>query len=123
MLLVSSLVVTIDPKNVTTKVFWSVTLTCYTNGFGDLLFVWEHDDSVISTSNSTLQQNSLTIDSVLPQHQGQYKCTVIYTSFYKVLTSHAIATLSLNSKFIYRVIIVSFYYTNPLIYFIPRTIV
>ena len=100
MLLVSLLVVTIDPNNVTTNVFWSVTFICYTNGFGELLFVWEHDDSVISASNSTLQQNSLTIDSLLPQHQGKYKCTVTYTSFHSILTSDATAKLNLNSKFI-----------------------
>ena len=96
--LVSSLVVTIDPNNVTTKVFWSVTFVCYTTGFGhgDLLFMWEHDDSAISASNSTLQQNSLTIDLVLPQHQGQYKCTVTYAS---ILSSDATATLNLNGNF------------------------
>ena len=65
----------------------------------DMLFVWEHDDLAISTSSSTLQQNSLTIDSVLPQHQGQYKCTV--TSSYSTLSSYGLATLHLNGNLMY----------------------
>ena len=63
-------IVTINPNNIIVSLFEPVTFICSAVGHGDLLFVWEHDDSVISTSNSTLhcQQNSLTIDSVLPQH-------------------------------------------------------
>ena len=98
MFLVPPLVVTVDPNNVTAKVFESVTFVCYTAGFGNLSFVWEHDGSVISASNSTVQQNSFTIDSVLPQHQGQYKCTV--TSSYSTLSFFALATLNLNGNFI-----------------------
>ena len=98
-LLVPPLLVTIDPNNVTTKVFGSVTFVCYSNGFGALSFVWEYDDSVISTFNSTVQQDSLIIDSVLPQHQGQYKCTV--TSSHSSLSTFALATLKLNGNLIY----------------------
>lgn len=99
LLLVPPLVVTVDPNNVTAKVYESVTFFCYTNGHGDLSFVWEYGDSVISISNSTLQQNSLTIDSVRPQNQGQYKCTV--TLSYSTSSSYALATLNLNGNAIY----------------------
>ena len=99
MFLVPPLVVTVNPNNVTAKVYGSVTFFCYSNGYGDLSFVWEYGDSVISASNSTLQQNSLTIESVLPQHQGQYKCTV--TSPYSTSSSYALATLNLNGNAIY----------------------
>ena len=94
--LVPPLDITVEPNNVTAKVYGSVTFVCYTNGFGDLSFVWEFDDSVISTSNSTLQQNSLTIHSLLPQHQGQYKC--IATSPYSNSSSYAFATLNLKGN-------------------------
>ena len=97
--LVPPLVVTIDPDTVIAKVFESVTFVCYATGLGDLSFVWEHDGSVITASNSTLQQNSLTIDSVLPQHQGQYKCTV--TSSYSTLSSYELTTLKLTGNFMH----------------------
>ena len=97
--LVPPLVVTIDPDTIIAKVFGSVTFVCYATGFGDLSFVWKHDGSVIATFNSTLQQNSLTIDSVLPQHQGQYECTV--TSSHSTLSSYGLATLRLNGSFIH----------------------
>ena len=97
--LVPPLVVTIDPDTIIAKVFGSVTFICYTAGLGDLSFVWEHDGLVISTFNSTLQQSTLTIDSLLPQHQGQYKCIV--TSSYSPLSSYGLATLSLNGNFMY----------------------
>ena len=66
---------------------------CSAVGLGDFLFVWEHDGEVTSAALSILQQHSLTIHSVLPQHQGRYKCTV--TSSYSNLTSEAFATLQL----------------------------
>ena len=94
-------IVTINPSNIIVSVFDRVTFVCSAVGHGDLLFVWEHDDSVISTSNSTLQQNSITIDSILPQHQGQYKCTV--TSSYSTLSSYELATLRLNGNFMHTV--------------------
>ena len=96
--LVPPQIVTVYPNNNAVKVFESVTFVCNTTGFGNLSFVWEHDGSVISTSNSTLQQDSLSIDPVLPQHQGQYRCTV--TSSYSNLSSYALATLNLNGNFI-----------------------
>ena len=92
-------IVTINPSNIIVSLFEPVTFVCVAVGHGDLLFVWEHDDIVISTSNSTLQQNSLTIDSVLPQHQGQYRCTV--TSSYSTLSSYGLATLRLNGNSMY----------------------
>ena len=97
--LVPPLVVTIEPDTITAKVFGSVTFVCYTTGLGDLSFVWDHDGSAISISNSTLQQYSLIIDSVLPQHQDQYKCTV--TSSYSTLSSYELATLMCNSNFMH----------------------
>ena len=97
-----SLVVSIDPNNVTAKVFGIITFVCYTNGSGELSFVWEHDGIIISTSNSTLQQNSLHIDSVLPQHQGQYKCTV--TPSHSKMSYEAFTTLNVNGKVIYSAI-------------------
>ena len=98
-ILVAPPTVTINPNNITAKVFGSVAFTCYTTGFGNLSFVWEHDGSVISTSNSTQQQDSLSIDTVLPQHQGQYRCTVI--SSHSNLSSYALAALNLNGNFIF----------------------
>ena len=95
-LLALSLVVTIDPNNVTTEVFKSITFVCYTNGSGDLSFVWEHGNTIISATNSTLQQNYLTIDSVLPRHQGQYKCTLSQS----IMSYEAFATLNLNGNFL-----------------------
>ena len=90
---VSPPIATIDPSNVIAKVHQNVTFVCSAVGLGDFLFVWEHDDEVTLAALSTLQQHSLTIHSVLPQHQGQYKCTVI--SSYSNLTSEAFATLQL----------------------------
>ena len=94
-------IITINPSNIIVNVFKPITFVCVAVGHGNLLFVWEHDDSVISASNSTLQQNSLTNDSVLPQHQGQYKCTV--TSSYSTLSSYGLATLRLNGNFMHTV--------------------
>ena len=119
MILASLLKATIDPNNVTAKVFESVTFVCSTTGIGDLSFVWEHDGSVIATSNSTSQQDFLNIDSIMPQHQGQYQCTVI--SSYSSLSSYAIATLNLNGNFVH----IHTYIANHfvLIFFIPSTII
>ena len=91
--IVSLPIVTIDPSNVIAKIHENITFVCSAVGLGDFLFVWEHDGEVTLTALSTLQQHFLTIHSVLPQHQGQYKCTV--TSSYSNLTSEAFATLQL----------------------------
>ena len=99
----------------TAKVFESVTFVCSTTETGDLSFVWEHDGSVIVTSNSTLKQNSLNIDSIMPRHEGQYKCTVI--SSYSSLISYALAILNINGNFIHIIIFV------VLVYCIPSTII
>ena len=96
---VSSLTVTIDPNNITAKIFESVTFVCTATGSGDFLFTWEHDGSVILTSNSTVQQDSLSIDSILPQHQGQYKCTVTASYSSLVMSSDAFVMLNLNGNF------------------------
>ena len=113
-----SLAVTIDPNNVTTEVFKSITFVCYTNGSGDLSFAWEHDNMIISTTTSTLRQNHLTIDSVLPRHQGQYKCTVILSQ--SNMSYEAFAMLNLNGNFFYRVIV---QFINPSINYIPSTVI
>ena len=89
--------ITVYPKNTTAKVYENVTFVCYTTGHGDFLFSWEHDGVIISASNSSLLKNHLIIDSVLPQHQGHYKCSV--TSLFSNITSNASVTLYLNSEF------------------------
>ena len=90
------LVVMIDPNNVTAEMYETVTFVCYTNGSEDKSFIWEHDGLLISTSNSTSQQDPLIISSVLPQHQGQYKCTV--KSSYLNLSSDAFASLNIKGN-------------------------
>ena len=109
--LVSPPTVTIYPNNVTAKIFGSITFVCYTTGFGDFSFVWEHDGSVISASNSTLQQDSLSIDPVLPQHQGQYRCTVMASYTNLSMNSNAFAILNLNGNFLlsYDIIYITLY--------------
>ena len=94
--LVSSITVTINPNITTAKVFGNITFVCHSTVHGNFSFVWEHDGLVISISSSTLSQDSLNIDSVMPQHQGQYKCTVTasYSNF--SVNSHAFAELNLN---------------------------
>ena len=69
---ISPLIVTIDPSNINViaKVHQNVAFVCSAVGLGDFLFVWEHDGEVTSAALSTLQQHSLIIHSVLPQHQG-----------------------------------------------------
>ena len=85
-------VVTINPNNVTIKVFESVTFVCSAIGFGGFLFKWE--------SLNLIQYNSsLTIDSVLPQHQGQYRCTA--TSLFSNLSSDAVATLHIKGNYLH----------------------
>ena len=98
----------IDPNNVTARMFESVTFICYTNESGDKSFTWEHDGLLISTSNSTSQQDSLIISSVLPQHQGQYKCAV--KSSYSNLSSDAFASLNLNGNDTYVCIAIHIFY-------------
>ena len=102
MLLVPPPIVTVDPNNAITKVFEDVTFVCSAIGLGDMSFVWEYNGSVISSSDSALRQDSLTITSVLPQQQGQYKCTV--TSSYSNLSSHAFATLHTKGNHICTII-------------------
>ena len=92
--LASQLTVTIDPNNFTAKIFERITFVCYATGARELSFTWEHNGSVIAISNSTSQQDSLIIDSIMPQHQGQYKCIV--TSPYSSMSSYALATLNIN---------------------------
>ena len=97
--LVSPPAVTVVPNNATAKVFENITFICHTTGFGEFSFVWEHNGSVILSSNSTLRHSYFSIQSILPQNQGQYKCTV--ASFYSNLSSSAFATLNLNGNFWY----------------------
>ena len=91
---VSPSVVTIVPNNYIANLFENVTFVCSATGLGNFSFVWEHDGSVVSSSRSTQSQYSLSIDSIMPQDQGQYKCTV--TSSYSNLSSDALAILTLN---------------------------
>ena len=97
---VSPPIVTVAPNNYTANLFESVTFVCSAVGLGDFSFVWEHDGSVISASPSqasTLTQYPLSVGPVMPQHQGQYKCTV--TSSYSNLSSDdAFAMLNLNGN-------------------------
>ena len=72
----------------------SITFICHATGAGELSFKWEHDGSVIAISNSSSQQDSFIIDTIMPQHQGQYKCIV--TSSYSSMTAYALATLNIN---------------------------
>ena len=96
---VSPITVTINPNNIAAKVFGSVTFFCHTTVYGNFSFVWEHDGSVISIStNSTVPQDSLSIDSVMPQHQGQYKCTVTASYSNLSVNSTTFAMLNLNGK-------------------------
>ena len=105
--LVSPPYVTIYPCVVTAKIFDNVTFVCYATGFGESFsYKWEHNGSTISTSSS------LTISPILPQHQGQYKCTV--TLAYSNFTSKAdgFATLNLNGnfKYIHAIVLLSYMY-------------
>ena len=83
-------IVTILPNNVTAKVYDTITFVCSAVGLGDFSFEWE-TSNLIHTN-----ERSLTIKSVLPQHQGQYKCTV--TSSYSNLSSDAFATLNIKGN-------------------------
>ena len=91
--IVSPPIVTIDHNNVTAKLHKTVTFVCSAVGLGNFLFVWEHDGEIISAALTAVKQHSLTIHSVLPRHQGQYKCNV--TSSYSNLSSEAFVTLQL----------------------------
>ena len=99
--LVSPITATINPNNITAKVFGSVTFVCHTTVYGDFSFVWEHGGSVISISNSTQPRDFLRIDSVMPQHQGQYKCTVTASYSNLSVNSDAFAVLNLNGNFLF----------------------
>ena len=89
-LIVPSPNVTIVPNDVTAKVYGIVTFVCFAVGFGDLSFQWESSNLVHTN------KRSLTINPVLPRHQGQYKCTV--TSSYSNLSSDAFATLHVKGN-------------------------
>ena len=90
MLLVSPPNVTIDPNTITTKLYGTITFTCSAVGFGDFSFEW------LSPNFDRTYERFLTIDSVLPRHQGQYKCTV--TSLYSNLSSYGLATLNVQGN-------------------------
>ena len=83
-------IVTVDPNDVTVKVYDTITFVCSADGFGDFLFKWESSNMVQTN------ERSLTIDSVLPKHQGQYKC--IATSSFSNLSSSAFATLNIKGN-------------------------
>ena len=91
-LLVSPPVVTIDPSDITVRIYDEITFVCSAVGFGDFSFQWESSNSVLTNERS----RSLTINSVLPRHQDQYKCTV--TSSYSNLSSNAFATLNIKGN-------------------------
>ena len=82
--------VTIVPNDVTAKVYGNVTFVCSAIGFGDFSFQWESSNLILTN------ERSLTINSVLPRHQGQYKCIV--TSLYSNLSSDAIAMLHVKGN-------------------------
>ena len=83
-------IVTVDPNDVTVKLYDTITFVCSANGLGDFSFKWE-SSNLINTN-----ERSLTIDSILPKHQGQYKC--IAMSSYSNLSSDALATLNIRGK-------------------------
>ena len=105
--LVSPPHVTIYPRDATAKIFDNFTFVCYATGLGESFsYEWKYNVSTISTSNS------LTISPILPQHQGQYKCTITLT--YSNFTSKAdgFATLNLNGnfKYIHAIVLLSYMY-------------
>ena len=89
-LIVSPPIVTVDPNNVTVKVYDTITFVCSAIGLGDFSFKWESSDLVHTN------ERFLTINSVLPKHQGQYKC--IAMSSYSNLSSIALATLNIKGN-------------------------
>ena len=89
-LLVSPPIVTVVPNSVTAKVYGNVTFVCSAVGLGNFLFKWESSNSVLTN------ERSLTLNPVLPHHQGQYKCTV--TSSYSNLSSAVFAALHIKGN-------------------------
>ena len=87
-------VVTIAPNDVTAKLYESVTFVCSAVGPGGFSFKWESSNSIHTN------ERSLTINSILPRHQGQYKCTV--TSLYSNLSSDAFATLNIKGNHLHK---------------------
>ena len=85
----SAPIVTIDPNSLTANLYDPIEFICSAVGLGDFSYAWESSSNIVHTN-----ERSLTIDSALPRHQGQYKCTV--TSSYSNLTSEAFATLKLK---------------------------
>ena len=96
--LVTPPVVTISSNSVTAKVLGSVTFVCSAIGHEDFSYEWELPNLVLATGRS------LTINSVLPQQQGQYKCTA--TSSFSNLSSNAFATLHVKGMIICMYVIV-----------------
>ena len=83
--------VTINPNNFIAKVLGSATFLCSAFGIGDFSYKWESSNLILTN------ERSLTISSVLPQSQGQYKCTA--TSSYSNLTSEAFAILQVKGTY------------------------
>ena len=92
---VSPPTVTTTPNTTTARVFGSVQFICSAIGFGDLSFAWYHNNTLLQTSNNSVE-NTLTISRVLPQQQGVYKCTV--TILQKQLISDSYVSLVVNGK-------------------------
>ena len=88
----SPAIVSIIPNNHSVNLYESVAFFCSAIGRGSFSFAWEHNGMVISSSDS------LSIDSVMPQDQGQYKCTVTTTFSNFSINSNASAMLNLNGN-------------------------
>ena len=84
-------IVIINPNNFTAKVLGNVKFLCSAFGIGNFSYNWE------SSNLGHTNERSLTINSVLPQYQGQYKCTA--TSSYSNLSSAAFAMLHVKGMF------------------------
>ena len=93
-LAVSPAIVSITPNNHIANLYESVTLVCSAIGLGNFSFAWEHNGMAISSPVA----DSFRIDSVMPQHQGQYKCTVTTTYSNFSVNSDAFAMLNLNGN-------------------------
>ena len=100
----SPAIVSIIPNNHSVNLYESVAFFCSAIGRGSFSFAWEHNGIVISSSDS------LSIDSVMPQDQGQYKCTVTTTFSNFSINSNASAMLNLNGNCIIMAIAYVIYY-------------
>ena len=90
-------IVKINPNNFTAKVLGSVKFLCSAIGIGDFSYRWESLNLVHTN------ERSLIISSVLPQHQGQYKCTAL--SSYSHLSSTAFAMLHVKGTYVHKTLI------------------